>query len=124
MTWTRRILPALALSLILAPAAPLSAQLFGNDEKDEDPTRTVKGVVTDEDETPLVKAVVQLKNTRTLDVKSYYTDTEGRYYFGGLDPNVDYEIKAFDDGFQPKTRRVSSFDDRMELFYSFRLKRE
>ena len=93
-------------------------------KEDEKPTRTVKGLVTDEAERPIPQAVVQLKNTRTMDVKSYYTDAQGRFYFAGLDPNVDYEIKAAAKGLQEKTRRVSSFDDRMELFYEFNLKPE
>ncbi len=124
MTTTRRIA---ILGLVgvagLAVADVARAQLFGKDKKKEDPTRTVKGIVTTEGEDPL-KAVVQLKNERTLDVKSYYTDPQGRFFFAGLDPNVDYEVKAFTDGYQPKIRKVSSFDDRMELFYAMRLKKE
>ena len=91
-------------------------------KEDDKPTRTVKGIVTDEAERPL-EAVVQLKNTRTLDVKSYHTDARtGSFYFAGLDPNIDYEIRAIADGMRDRTRRVSSFESRMELFYEFKLK--
>ncbi|MCB1019898.1 MAG: carboxypeptidase regulatory-like domain-containing protein [Bryobacterales bacterium] len=115
---TRRSILVAALGVFPAALALQAAK-----EKEE-PTRTVKGLVTDEAEKPIQQAVVQLKNTRTMDVKSYYTDAQGRFYFAGLDPNIDYEIKAMAKGLREKTRRVSSFDDRMELFYEFNLKAE
>jgi hypothetical protein len=102
---------------------PAALALQAAKEKEE-PTRTVKGLVTDQAQTPIKQAVVQLKNMRTMDVKSYYTDEQGRFYFAGLDPNTDYEITAKSKGLQEKTRKVSSFDDRMELFYEFNLKAE
>ena len=118
---TRRSL--LIAGLGVFPAA-LALRAQKDKKKDEKPTRTVKGLVTDGAERPIPQAVVQLKNTRTADVKSYYTDAQGQFYFAGLDPNVDYEIKAAVKGLREKTRRVSSFDDRMELFYEFKLEAE
>ena len=117
---TRRSILIAALGVFAAAFALPAAK----DKEDDKPTRTVKGLVTDEAQNPLPQAVVQLKNTRTMDVKSYYTDAQGRFYFAGLDPNIDYEIKAMAKGLREKTRRVSSFDDRMELFYEFNLKPE
>lgn len=117
----RSALPALAVALgatLLAPSMADAAK-----KKKEAPTRSVKGIVTDENDNPL-QAVVQLKNTRTMDVRSYYVGEDGRYYFSGLDLNTDYEVRAFLDGWQEKTRRVSAFDDRMELFYQLTLKPE
>ncbi len=110
---------ALALAAMLLGPAPAAA----DKKKKEAPTRIVKGIVTDESENPL-EAVVQLKNTRTLDVRSYYTRADGRYYFSGLDLNTDYEVRAFIDGREEKVRRVSAFDNRMELFYQLELKPE
>ena len=120
-TFLRSAMPAFALALaalLLAPSMMEAAK-----KKKEAPTRTVKGIVTDENENPL-QAVVQLKNTRTMDVRSYYVREDGRYFFSGLDLNTDYEVRAFMDGWQEKTRRVSAFDDRMELFYQLTLKPE
>ena len=110
--------------IALAVAAVLTSVAYGQfGKKKEAPTRSVSGVVSDEAEVPL-RAVVQLKNLRTLDVKSFHTDVEGKYYFYGLAPNIDYELRAYADGYEAKTRKVSSFDDRMELFYAFQLKKE
>ena len=90
-------------------------------KKKEKPTRSVRGQVTDEAEDG-IRGVVQLKNTRTLVVKSFHTSDEGAYYFHGLDLNVDYEIKAIAVGKQSRTRTISTFDDRTELTYNFKLK--
>lgn len=120
MQRTRRSLFVLAVA---GAAASARAQFpgFGKKKKKEDPTRSVKGQVTDENEEG-IRAIVQLKNTRTLDVKSFHTNDIGEYYFHGLDLNVDYELKALAEGRQSKTRTVSSFDSRTELIYNFRLK--
>jgi len=103
--------------VLLAAGAPALAQ-------DERPTRSVKGVVTDEQENPIEGAVVQLKNTKTLQVKSFITDKDGSYYFHGLDTNVDYQLKARAGNAVSRTRTVSTFDDRREVVYNFELKVE
>lgn len=101
-----------------------SAQIFKKKkDKNKKTTRSVKGEVTNEAEDG-VQAVLQLKNVSTQDVRSYYTTPQGTFFFHGLDPNVDYEITAKAKGYQPKTRRISTFESRMELFYSFNLKSE
>ena len=107
--WIAAVLAILSLSL------PAIAQ-------EEPTTRKVEGLVMTQAEVPLA-AVVQLKNMRTLDVKSFHTDEQGKYYFYGLDPNIDYEIRAIAEGYAAKIRKVSSFDDRMELFYEFVLEK-
>ncbi len=92
-------------------------------QKDKDkPTRSVKGAVTTESEDPVDGAIVQLKNTRTLQVKSFITDAQGKFYFHGLDPNVDYKLQARADGMESRVRTVSTFDDRAEIVYNLELK--
>ena len=78
--------------------------------------------MTDEQENPLEGAVVQLKNTKTLQVKSFITDKDGSYYFHGLDTNVDYQLNARMGDAVSRTRTVSTFDDRKEVVYNFELK--
>ena len=120
MRSNRRSLLLLAVAA-MAPAAA-HAQLRGLKRKKKvDPTRTVKGQVTDEHEEG-IRAIVQIKNTRTLEVKSFHTNNAGEFYFHGLDLNVDYELKALAEGKQSRTRTVSSFDSRTELIYNFKLK--
>lgn len=121
MQRTRRSL----LLLGTVSVVPLAhAQFTGFKKKKKvDPTRSVRGQVTDEHEEG-IRGIVQLKHTRTLEVKSFHTNDNGDYYFHGLDPNVDYELKALAEGKQSKTRTVSSFDSRSEFIYNFKLKSE
>jgi two-component SAPR family response regulator len=102
--------------ILLAAGAPALAQ-------DDRPTRSVKGLVTDEQENPIEGAVVQIKNTKSLQVKSFITDRDGSYYFHGLDTNVDYQLKARSGDVVSRTRTVSTFDDRKEVVYNFELKK-
>ncbi len=82
-------------------------------EKDTGPNRTLQGVVTDASDNAVNGAVVQLKDTKTLQILSYITKNDGAYHFNGLNPNVDYEVKAeVQGGASSGTKRLSSFDTR------------
>ena len=100
----------MAFALAAAPAAEKGQKL-----------RSVQGIVTDAQENPLARAVVQLKNTKTLQVKSFLTDEKGAYRFHGLDPDLDYEVKAEYDKVSSGPRKVTSFDSRRDLVINFKL---
>ena len=110
----------LALVWLVGTADPSLAKK----KKKEKPTRSVTGLVWDQMENPIAGVVVQLKNTRTLQVKSFITQEKGSYYFHGLDPNVDYHLTAQYEGVRSRTRTLSTFDDRKEVIYNFKLKLE
>ncbi len=101
---------------ILCAGLPLLAQ-----RSKEQQTRSVEGIVTDQLENPLTKAVVQLKNTKTLQVRSFYTDEKGAYRFHGLDPDLDYEVRAEYGDASSGSRKVSAFDDRRQVTINFKL---
>lgn len=84
--------------------------------------RPVQGHVTDADGKPIVGAIVQLKNTRTLQVRSYITRDEGSYYFAGLNKDIDYEVKAQFNGKTSATRTLSSFDTKTEPVLNLQIK--
>lgn len=92
-------------AMILAQASALVA-------KDKDTSKTILGLVVDRDDKPLEGAVVYLKDTKSLAVKSYISDAKGEFHFRGLSPNVDYEVHAEHKGSSSKTRTISSFDSR------------
>ena len=75
-------------------------------------TRSVQGSVTASDDSLVTGAVVYLKNTKTLAVKTYIAQTDGTYRFPELSPNVDYDVYAQKDGQQSKSKTLSQFDDR------------
>lgn len=100
-------IPALLILILSSTAAG-----FQGKKEDEDKLRMVHGVVTDAQEQLVDGAVVQLKNTKTLQVRSFITTDKGNYYFHGLDPNVDYTLKAEFRDMASSVRTLSSFDSR------------
>jgi len=117
MTSLRRGSIPWLLSLLLVAVAGLGWFALAENSA----TRSVKGFVTDQAERPLPEAVVQLKNMKTLQVKSFIADEKGQYYFHGLDPNVDYEVKAQYEGVSSRAHKLSSFDARREVIHNFAL---
>lgn len=85
---------------------------FGRSKEPQDHTRTLNGHVFDNHDNPISKAVVYLKDTRTLAVKTYITEADGSYHFPALSPNVDYEVYAEHDGARSDTKTLSAFDNR------------
>ena len=100
------------LAIVLCVASTAFAQ--GRKKSDEDKFRTVQGLVTDSQDKPVVGAVVQLKNSKTLQVRSFITQDRGTYLFHGLDPNIDYSLRAEYQGASSSERTLSSFDTRRE----------
>jgi hypothetical protein len=84
--------------------------------------RPVQGLVTDADGKPIVGAVVQLKNMRSLQVRSYITRDAGSYYFSGLNKDIDYEVKAQFNGKTSAARTLSSFDTKTEPVLNLQIK--
>ena len=88
---------------------------FCADKKGEDKNvRSVQGTVFDASEATINGAVVQLKNTKTLQIRAFITKENGSYYFHGLSPDVDYELKADYQSVSSPTKTLSSFDSRKE----------
>ena len=61
---------------------------------------------------PLPGAVVYLKNTKTLAIRTFVSDGTGNYRFASLSPNVDYEVYADFKGSKSDTKTLSAFDSR------------
>jgi hypothetical protein len=107
------------LGLIGLAAAVVIAQ--GNPKGKESQLRTVRGTVVDNTETPSDTAVVYLKNTRTQDVITHLSGSDGTFRFSGLDLNVDYDIHAEKDGWTSASRSISNFDTRKEFVLTLKL---
>ena len=84
--------------------------------------KSVSGIVTDATGNPVPGAVVQLKNTKTLQVRSFIAKDMGEYFFQGLATDVDYELKAEANGKSSGTKMLSSFDSHAEARINLQLK--
>jgi len=82
---------------------------------DQQQSRNLSGQVLTPSDQPLSSAVVYLKNTKTLAVKSFITENDGGYRFHALAPNVDYEVYAEYQGKKSSTKTVSAFDSRANV---------
>jgi hypothetical protein len=112
----------LALMAIMAPV--LRAQGRAKD-KDKDLTvRSVEGTVSDAEERLLEGAVVHLKNTKTLQIRSFITRRDGTYAFHGLSTNIDYELRAEHQGASSDARMLSVFDSRRKAVIHLRLNKK
>lgn len=110
--------------LALLGVAMLCACLgFAQKNKKDDQARTVQGVVSAADDAPIVGAVVYLKNTKTLQVRSFITQPNGLYFFHGLSPDVDYELRAENKGESSPTKTLSSFDSRKDASINLKVKK-
>ncbi len=83
--------------------------------------RVVQGKVVDGANAPIKGAVVYLKDTRSLSVKSYFSDAEGAYRFGQLSQTTDYEIWAENNGKKSAVKTISSFDSKSQFFINLKI---
>ena len=75
-------------------------------------TRTLQGQVMKAGDAAVPGAIVYLKNTKTLAVRSFTSDEKGNYLFPSLSPNVDYEVYAVHESVKSDTKTLSAFDSR------------
>lgn len=130
-TFLRRVLTATgagAAGMAVFGQAQNPPGKYGNwlpgskDKKDGDAnTRSVTGTIRLEDDSLVEGAVVQMKNTKTFQVRSFITRKDGVYQFQGLATNVDYELKAEAKGMESAVRTLSSFDDRKRAVLHLKL---
>ena len=83
--------------------------------------RVVQGKITDKSDALLKGAVVYLKDTQSLAVKSAITDDDGTYRFGQLSANTDYEIWAESNGKKSNTKAISSFDTKNTFYINLKI---
>ena len=93
-----------------------------NAQKNEDATtRTVEGVVTSVANQPVGKAVVQLKNAKTLQIRSFITQDDGSYHFAGLGTDVEYQLKAEHEGATTSWKTLSVFNSKKTAVINLKL---
>ena len=83
--------------------------------------RVVTGRIVDEHDQPVANAVVYLKDTRSLTVKSYLAAPDGTYRFGQLSATTDYELWAEAGGRKSKTKSISSYDTKNDFHIDLKI---
>jgi Carboxypeptidase regulatory-like domain len=100
-------------------AQNLAAQ---NKKPNEDgTTRSVQGTVTDASGKTVADAVVQLKDTKALGIRSFRTDADGSYHFAGLSTNEEYELKADHDGATSGKKTLTVFNSKKTATINLKL---
>ncbi len=105
----------------IAAAVLAQAQFAPAQGKNQPQVREMLGQVTNRADTPLANAIVYLKNTKTLAVKTYITAPDGKYRFPGLSQNIDYEVYAEYQGRKSDARTLSSFDSRTQAYINLKV---
>lgn len=119
-----RMLTLTAMALVLC--AGLTAQepkKTREERREEANSRAVMGSVTTADDKLVPGAVVQLKDMRTLQVRSFITLDDGQYHFSGLRADIDYELTARS-GELTATKKLSLFDNRKSAILNFKLEKK
>ena len=83
--------------------------------------RVVQGKVVGADNAAIKGAVIYLKDSRSLSVKSFYSDAEGNYRFGQLSQTSDYEIWAEYNGKKSGVKSISSFDNKSQFIINLKV---
>ena len=118
------LLCAVALGAVLTAAlGPTPAWGSGGPgETTKVPTlRTIEGFVCNDEGTPIQGAVVYLQDSKSLAVKSYLSDAQGRFHFRQLSMGLDFDLWAELNGKRSKSKNISQFNSKTDLKYKLKV---
>lgn len=87
-------------------------------------TRSIEGLVLDKAGAAVAGAIVLLKDGKTLQVRSYVAQSDGKYQFFGLSTDVNYQLRAQAKGWTSPVKTVSVFDSHKLVKLNLKLKKE
>jgi Carboxypeptidase regulatory-like domain len=114
---------AICVALLVFSAFLFAPNLCAQKKTEEPTTRTVEGKVTNAAHQPVPKAVVQLKNTKTLQIRSFIAGDDGSYHFAGLQTDVEYQLKAEFNGVATGWKTLSVFNSKKTPVINLKLKK-
>jgi hypothetical protein len=71
--------------------------------------------------TPVAGAVVLIKDSKTLQIRSYIAEQNGKYHFYGLSTGANYQLRGESQGLTSKTKTVSVFDSHPKVVLNLKL---
>jgi hypothetical protein len=84
-------------------------------------SRAIEGTVLSADGAPVPGAIVQIKDSKTLQVRSYIAQQDGKYQFWGLSYDINYQLRAMAGGLTSKNKTVSVFNSRPKITLNLKL---
>lgn len=117
----------LAIVAVLATMLSVSALAQNKSREErraEANSRNVQGLVTGADDQPVAGAVVQIKDMRTLQVRSFITQSDGAYHFSGIRTDIDYQVTAKAGEATAGPRTLSIFDTRRDAVMNLKLEKK
>jgi len=126
-TESRGVVKRLFLAFVLAGGAlscfgQAQASVVG--EPGSATTRSIEGTILNASGSPVSGAIVLLKDTKTLQIRSYVAQQDGKYRFYGLSTDVNWELRAEANGLTSKTKTVSVFDSHPKVVLNLKLKKK
>ncbi len=86
--------------------------------------RSLEGTVLSKSGSPVPGAVVLLKDTKTLQVRSFIAQPDGKYHFYGLSPDINYQVRAEADNVISPSKNISVFDSHSKIVVNLKLKKK
>jgi len=83
--------------------------------------KEVWGVVTNSAGQPVAGVAVKLANKVTLTIRSFLTQGNGEYRFSGLNPDIEYTVRAQKGGIFTKPQTLSYFKSTESVRVDIRL---
>ncbi|MBV9302936.1 MAG: carboxypeptidase regulatory-like domain-containing protein [Acidobacteriaceae bacterium] len=123
----RRVPSRLLILITAALSLPCFAQIQPSvqDQSGVTPrTRSIEGSVLDKSGAPVAGAIVLLKNTKTLQVRSFIAQQDGKYHFYGLSPDINYQVRAESRDMTSPTKQISVFDSHSKITVNLKLKKK
>jgi len=109
-----------SVRLFLATSALLCAAAAG--QRGASPVaRTIEGAVLDRAGHPIPGAIVLLEDLKSLQIRSYIVQEDGKFRFRGLSSDVNYEVRARFHGVASSPKTVSVFESRPAIVVNFTL---
>jgi hypothetical protein len=84
-------------------------------------SRSIEGIVLGDGGAPVPGAVVLIKDSKTLQVRSYIAQQDGKYHFYGLSTDINYQLRAESKGLTSKTKTVSVFNSHGKVTLNLKL---
>lgn len=121
-----RVVAALLCSAVLAFCQDITPPSIPSPGQNKLPlnTRVIEGAVLDSAGVPVPNAVVLLRDTKTLQIRSYIAQQDGKYHFYGLSTDVNYQIRAHNGEMMSPWKLVSVFNSRLHVKIDLKLKKK